>query len=392
MYNIVTLKEKGLNLPDLSLVMLGAGTSSRFKMSAKKQWLRTGHTPLWLYATQNIIQNHTFNKIIIVCSKEEIEYMKLFNSSFTYVIGGNSRQESLKNALLHVKSKNVLVSDVARTCVPQNMLQRIMDKTDCADIIVPYLNVHDTVVYNGETINRDEVKLIQTPQLSNTNSLNNSLLNAKNFTDDSSAIKANGGNVAYVLGDKKANKVTEVEDIRIISDLKKPSTDMFVGNGYDVHQFELGKPMFLAGVKIKDKRGFKAHSDGDVALHALIDALLGASGAGDIGELFPDTDMAHKGADSKELLKKVVSFLYNVGFKMVNCDLTIMAQSPKLFSYKKKMRETIADILHIESLHVNIKATTTEKLGFIGREEGVAVSATATLKYCNWKINEILYE
>jgi len=384
-YNIVTLKEKGLNLPDLSLIMLGAGTSSRFKMSVKKQWLRTGHTPLWLYATQNIIKNHTFKKIIIVCSEDEIEYMKLFNSEFTYIVGGETRQKSLKNALLHVESQNVLVSDVARVNIPQDMIQRIIDKTGLADTIVPFLNMHDTVIYKGETINRDEVKIIQTPQLSNTISLKNALLNEEDFTDDSSSIKANGGSVHYVLGSKKANKLTKLEDLDVIEDLKKPSTDIFVGNGYDVHQFELGKPMFLAGVEIQDKRGFKAHSDGDVTIHALIDALLGASGFGDIGELFPDNDPAFKGADSKELLSKVVSFICSIGFEIVNCDLTIIAQSPKLTPYKKLMRKTIADILHVEPLHVNIKATTTEKLGFIGREEGVAVNATATLKYFDWK-------
>ena len=372
-------------MPDLSLVMLGAGTSSRFKMSAKKQWLRTEHTPLWLYATQNIIKNHTFKKVIIVCSKEEIEYMKLFNSDFTYVAGGTTRQESLKNALLHVDTKNVLVSDVARVCIPQDMLQRIINSNKNCDIVVPYLPVHDTIVYKEETIDRDKIKLIQTPQLSNTKILKKALIQVKDFTDDSSAIKANGGKVNYVLGSKLANKVTSIEDIEIILNLKQPSFDMFVGSGYDVHQFEIGKKMILGGVEIKDDRGFKAHSDGDVALHALIDALLGASGAGDIGELFPDSDSKYKNIDSKELLKKVVSFLYNVGFKIVNCDLTIMAESPKLSPYKKEIRITIAKILNISPISVNIKATTTEKLGFIGRKEGVAVNATATLKYYNWK-------
>ncbi len=372
-------------MPDLSLVMLGAGTSSRFKMTAKKQWLRTEHTPLWLYATQNIIKNHTFKKVIIVCSKEEIEYMKLFNSDFTYVTGGATRQESLKNALLHVDTTNVLVSDVARVCIPQDMLQRIIDNHKNYDIVVPYLPVYDTIVYKEETINRDEIKLIQTPQLSNTKVLKKALMQVKDFTDDSSAIKANGGKVNYILGSKLANKVTSIEDIEIISNLKQPSADIFIGNGYDVHQFEIRKKMVLGGVEIKDDRGFKAHSDGDVALHALIDALLGASGAGDIGELFPDGDSKYKNIDSKKLLEKVVLFLYNVGFKIINCDLTIMAESPKLSPYKKDIRITIAKILNINPICVNIKATTTEKLGFIGREEGVAVNATATLKYYNWK-------
>lgn len=372
-------------MPDLSLIMLGAGKSSRFKFSSKKQWLRVEHTPLWLYATQNILKNHTFAKVIVVCSRKEIEYMKLFCSEFTYIVGGRTRHESLKNALLHVETKSVLVSDVARVCIPQEMLQRIVDKSDKADIVVPYLPVYDTVVYRDKTIDRDEVKLIQTPQLSKTDSLKNALQHEEDFTDESSAIKANGGDIEYVLGDKKANKLTSFEDLELISSLKNPSTDIFVGNGYDVHQFEVGKEMFLAGVKIEDKRGFKAHSDGDVALHALIDALLGASGAGDIGELFPDNDPKHKGADSKMLLQKVVAFLHDVGFEIVNCDITIMAETPKLLTYKKKMRKTVADILHVDHLHVNIKATTTEKLGFIGREEGVGVSAAASLKYCNWK-------
>ncbi len=372
-------------MPDLSLVMLGAGTSSRFEMSAKKQWLRTEHTPLWLYATQNIVKNYAFRDVIIVCSFDEIEYMRLFSSEFTFIVGGKTRQESLKNALVHVKSKNVLVSDVARSCIPQDMLQRVIEKADSADIVVPYLGVHDTVVYQGKTIDRDDVKLIQTPQLSNTNSLKNAIQYAEDFTDDSSAIKESGGSVVYVLGDNKANKITSIEDIEIISTLKTPSTDIFVGNGYDVHRFELDKKMFLGGVEIEDERGFKAHSDGDVALHALIDALLGASGAGDIGELFPDHDPLYKEADSKELLRDVVSFVYSVGFEIINCDLTIIAESPKLSTYKKLMRETIANILRVEPIHVNIKATTTEKLGFVGREEGVAVSATASLKYYNWK-------
>jgi len=375
-------------LPDLSLIMLGAGSSSRFKVNVKKQWLRTEHTPLWLYATNNITKNIDFKDIIIVCAEDEIEYMKLFSSHFTFVVGGSTRQESLKNALLHVNTKNVLVSDVARVCIPQDMLQRVTSNLEDADITVPYLRIHDTVVYKEDTINRDDVKLIQTPQVSKTQSLKDALQNPLTFTDDSSAIKANGGTVNFVLGDKRASKLTSLEDMWIINHLKQPTSDSFVGYGYDVHQFEDAKKMVLGGVEIQSQRGFKAHSDGDIALHALIDALLGAIGAGDIGELFPDTDEQFKNIDSKELLKKVVTFICNVGYEIVNCDITIQAQSPKLSPYKKLMRETIASLLHVEPIHVNIKATTTEKLGFVGREEGVAVNAIATLKYYDWKNNE----
>ncbi len=364
--------------------MLGAGSSSRFKSLVKKQWLRLGHTPLWLYATNRISQQVDFAKIIVVCAEDEIEYMKLFSDEITFVKGGATRQESLMNALLHVNTKKVLVSDVARACISTDMLERILHVKN-ADIVVPYLNVSDTVVYGESTINRDDVKLIQTPQLSITKVLKEALSSEIIYTDDSSAIKVHGGKVAYVLGSKEAQKLTFENDLEIISQLDAPSSDIFVGNGFDVHAFEENKEMWLGGIKIDVPYGFKAHSDGDVAIHALIDALLGAIGAGDIGGLFPDTDNKYKDIDSKLLLEEVVKFINNIGYEIINCDITIMAEKPKLMQYKLAMRKTIANILKKDLIHVNIKATTTEKLGFVGREEGVGVSATTTLKYHNWK-------
>ena len=371
-------------MPDLSLVMLGAGNSTRFKYPVKKQWLRFEDTPLWLFSTKNITEKLNFSKIIITCSADEIEYMKRFESSFTYVLGGKSRQESLKNALLHVETPYVLVSDIARVCVDEEMLARIVEKKSQADIVVPYLEVSDTVVYEDETIDRDRVKLVQTPQLSKTEILKNALKTDIEYTDDSSAIKANGGKVAYVKGDKRAKKLTFIEDLSEIICKKEPLGAVFVGNGFDVHGFEDKKVMMLGGVKIRDDFGFKAHSDGDVAIHALIDSLLGAIGAGDIGEIFPDSDERFKGIDSKKLLEIVYRFVTSVGYEIVNCDLTIMAQTPKLKEFKGEMSLVLAKILHIEPIFVNVKATTTESLGFIGRKEGVAVSATSTLRYSDW--------
>ncbi len=184
--------------------MLGAGNSTRFKHPVKKQWLRFGDTPLWLFSTKNITEKLDFSKIIITCSADEIEYMKRFDDSFTYVVGGASRQESLKNALLHVETPSVLVSDIARVCIDEEMLSRIVKEKSQSDIVVPYLEVSDTVVYGDETIDRDRVKLIQTPQLSKTSILKEALGTDTDYTDDSSAIKANGGNATYVKGDKRA--------------------------------------------------------------------------------------------------------------------------------------------------------------------------------------------
>ncbi|NOX15452.1 MAG: bifunctional 2-C-methyl-D-erythritol 4-phosphate cytidylyltransferase/2-C-methyl-D-erythritol 2,4-cyclodiphosphate synthase [Epsilonproteobacteria bacterium] len=372
-------------MPDLSLIMLGAGNSTRFEHDTKKQWLRFGDTPLWLYATQNILKNHKFDKIIVATHKNEIEYMKKYSSDFIFIEGGESRQESLQNALLQVSTAFVLVSDVARVFISDDMLERIIEQKEKADIIVPYLSVNDTVVYDNKTIDRQKVKLIQTPQLSKTKILKEALNTKVQYTDDSSAIKAMGGIVTYVKGDKKAKKLTFLEDLDEIAKNHKVNQDIFTGHGFDVHAFEDGKAMMLCGVKIQKSPGFKAHSDGDVAIHALIDSLLGAIGAGDIGELFPDTDAKYENIDSKKLLKKVYNFVTQVGYEIINCDITIMAQTPKLGKFKDKMRKTIANILQIKPIYVNIKATTTEKLGFIGRSEGIGVQASSNLKFLDWK-------
>ena len=370
-------------MPDLTLILLGAGNSSRFGIKAKKQWLRCEDEPLWLFLANRLKNRLNINNIIIVANKNEISYMKNF-ADFTYVEGGSERQLSLKNAIEKVETEYVMVSDVARVCLDDYLLQRLMQNINKADIIVPYLGVADTVHYQDKLIDRNKVKLIQTPQISRTKTLQKALESEKIFTDDSSAVLATGGSIKYIKGSNKAIKLTYFNDLNQINCLKPPSNDTFCGLGYDVHRFADDKKMFLGGVEIDVPYGFEAHSDGDVALHALCDALLGAIGYGDIGELFPDNDKKYKNIDSKELLKKVVLFLYSVGYKINNIDLTIIAQKPKITPYKEKMKKTISTILQIPTYKINIKATTTEKMGFIGRGEGVATQAIVGLGYFDW--------
>lgn len=365
--------------------MLCAGSSSRFGLKTKKQWLRTGHQPLWLYVTQQLSSFYNFSKIIVVSSQHELNYMRNFTDTVLFVTGGNTRQESMKNALENVDTPYVMFTDVARACIPNEMLNEIVKNKGNADCIVPYLSISDTVVYHEETINRDDVKIIQTPQLSDTLKLKKALQSDIDFTDDSSAIKAMGGTVLYVKGHVNAKKLTFDHDLKEISCLKAPASECFTGTGFDIHPFEPNKPMVLGGVKIAVPYGFKAHSDGDVLIHSLIDALLGACGAGDIGEFFPDTNMEYANIDSTLLLTNIVDFICGVGYKIVNVDVTIIAQQPKINPYKSDIKTNIATLLGIEKPFVNIKATTAEKLGFIGREEGVAVQSSATLRYYDWK-------
>ncbi len=369
---------------DTTLILLGAGNSTRFESNVKKQWLYTGEIPLWLHVAEHFERVSNFDEILIVSSFEDITLMKKF-APFTYVEGGASRQASLINALQQVTSTYVLVSDIARCCVPQEMIERILAAKDEGSCIVPALPVTDTLYLGDAPIDRQRAKIIQTPQLSVTKILKKALKTEQLFTDESSAVASLGEKVHFVEGSVHAHKLTTIADLEKLPCIKAPSPRTLTGFGLDTHAFEPNKEMFLCGVRIEVDYGFKAHSDGDVAIHALIDALLGAAGMGDIGELYPDTDQKYAGVDSKKLLTDTVSKLKSHGFEIGNVDLTILAQAPKILPYKEQMSKTLASLLEIRQNFVNIKATTAEELGFVGRKEGVTVHAVATLTYFNWK-------
>ena len=370
---------------DVTLIVLCAGNSTRFEHKTKKQWIRIGNEPLWFNVTKRLASFAKFSKIIVASHENELNYMKNFTNDFTFVKGGETRQESILNCLKAVTTKYVMINDVARACVPENVIKNLLNEKENADCVVPVLSVTDTVIYETTTINRDEVKLIQTPQLSLTKILKQALNTNIEFTDESSAIKAINGTIKYIQGSNESKKLTLGNELDELPCLKAPSNNFFTGIGFDIHAFEDNKEMFLGGVKLPYEFGFKAHSDGDVLIHSIIDALLGACGAGDIGEFFPDTDDKYKGIDSKLLLEHIVRFIYNVGYEIVNIDTTIIAQKPKINPFKHEIKNSLATLLNIEKQFINVKATTAEKMGFIGRSEGVAVQSIATLKYYNWK-------
>jgi len=370
-------------LRDITLILLGAGSASRFALPPKKQWLWSDTKPLWLKVADDFQKLYTFESTIIVSSKDDISSMSIF-SNHQFIEGGNSRQQSLKNALKDVKTPFVLVSDIARCCLDNEMIKRVILAKKNRSCVIPTLKVVDTLYFENSPIDRENTKIIQTPQLSCTETLKKALDSNVEFTDDSSAVASMGGEIIFVEGSVKAHKLTTVEDLSKMSCLTRPSQRALTGFGIDIHPFEDGKQMVLCGIKIDSPFGFKAHSDGDVAIHALIDALLGAAGLGDIGEFYPDTSDTYKDADSRELLLDTVNRLKDLGYVIGNVDLTIIAQTPRLLNYKKAMRFKLADLLNLTPNLVNIKATTAEKLGWIGRKEGVAVEAVATLYYYDW--------
>ncbi len=222
----------------ITLVVLCAGNSSRFKHKTKKQWLRIEDEPLWLNVTKRLSSYKKFGKVLVVSHKEELNYMKNFTDEYEFVQGGQTRQESIKNALEKVTSPYVMITDVARAGVPKKIIKNLIKNKDKADCIVPVLDVSDTVVYKKDTINRDEVKLIQTPQLSKTKVLKQAIKSDIEFTDDSSAIKSINGSIFYIKGSTKSKKLTFGNELKDIACIKQPSKNTFTGIGLDIHQFE----------------------------------------------------------------------------------------------------------------------------------------------------------
>ena len=461
----------------IALILMAAGSSSRFAQSSpkthaiKKQWLRIGEKPLWLFVADTLSAIYPFVQIRITASEQEASYMQKL-CSYEIVIGGETRQESLRNALQGIESEWVLVSDVARAgivavarkiisalivtsldsrdnaqnlnnsqtaglCGNNTEAQNVFcsqlaggrifdekaglcsgeqgDKTwasiDAAshklpafsqkanaqntqvDCVAPILAVPDTAIYDESYIDRSKLFRVQTPQLSRVSALRAALESTQDQgTDESSIIKANGGIVRYIQGDRALEKLTLASDMAALEQILgqaqswqhaapfAPMPTLRVGNGLDVHSFEIGKVMKLGGVVIESEFGFKAHSDGDVALHSVIDAILGAMGAGDIGEWFPDSSSAWEGADSARLLEIVWGFARSVGYELCNLDLTIIAQKPRLGAYKQPIRARIAEILGVPLSAINVKATTTEQLGFVGRAEGVCAMSSVSLR------------
>lgn len=380
----------------IALILMAAGDSTRFctqeNLSIKKQWLRVGDLALWQKVAQDFCALYEFSQIIITASPKDYEYMKNL-SPHTIVLGGKNRCDSVRNAMEKVKSEFVLISDVARCIIDESVIARLLECTTNAGFAcaVPYINVPDTAFYQGEYLMREDIKLIQTPQLSKADILRNALQNKNDFSDESSAIHTLGKKIDFIKGSPLLKKLTSWEDLTYFMQLGSsaktlmpPSDERFWGSGFDVHAFENDKTMVLGGVSIESSVGFKAHSDGDVVLHALCDSILGAMNAGDIGQWFPDNAKEFAGADSAILLQEVLQYASSVGFEVVFVDITIMAQVPKIAPHKARMQERIAQILDISKAKVSIKATTTESLGFIGRGEGVAVSANACLRFIAW--------
>ncbi len=300
------------------------------------------------------------------------------------ITGGATRQQSVRLALEALAGDapaRVLIHDAARPLVPVAVIERLLEALEVRPGAIPVLPVVDSLTATdgmlmGMPANREALRRVQTPQAfryAEILAAHRSWSGTAEAGDDAQVARAAGLAVALVEGDEALHKLT------FASDFAAAGPAVRVGTGYDVHRLAPGEELWLCGVKIEHDRGLAGHSDADVAIHALVDAILGAIGSGDIGSHFPPSDPQWKGASSDRFLVHAVKLAADTGYRIGNVDVTIVCEAPKIGPHRETMRQRLAELLGTGIEAVSVKATTTEKLGFAGRGEGIAAQAAATL-------------
>ncbi len=381
-------------------IIVAGGKGRRFSGNLKKQFfVFNGKTVLEL-TVEKFDKHESINKIVVVLPKDEIRkyqhLKKIFPKVASIVTGGETRFNSVLNGLKYIESDfnkydKVLIHDGVRPFVTAKLISRVLNELDFCGCVVPGIKLEDTVKkVDAEnivtaTVNREKLFRIQTPQGFGKDVFavfndKNIIKNASLFSDDASVYEFAGNSVKIVSGEKDNIKITTPEDLKFFT-IEKTGGDLRqkAGFGFDVHRFSKNRKLILGGVEIPFEKGLAGHSDADVVIHAVIDALLGALGKGDIGEIFPDSDEKFKNIDSSLLLREIFDSFVKNSFEISNIDVTIVCEEPKLKSFKNSMKQNIANCLNIHPKSVNIKATTTEGLGFTGRKEGIAAYSTVLI-------------
>lgn len=306
-------------------------------------------------------------------------------------MGGETRQQSVRNGLEALSDagwERVLIHDAARPFLPSSVIDRLLQALEESDGAVPVLPVVDSLAAVtseglGDATDRDRLGRVQTPQAFNFDAILEAHRRSGaevGASDDAQVARAAGYKVATVSGDMMLEKLTFSEDFARAEQRLSGSLVTRTGLGFDVHALADGEELWLGGLLIPHHRGLKGHSDADVALHALTDALLGAVGAGDIGTHFPPTDPRWRGAPSSRFLEFARDLIEGHGGRIDHVDLTIICEAPKIGPHRAAMRDRIAALLQVPISRVSVKATTTERLGFTGRGEGIAAQAAATIR------------
>lgn len=371
-------------------IIVAAGRGTRAGGGTPKQWRLLGGVPVLAHT---VAAFRELGQIIVVLHPDDMaQGLALLGGSVTLVAGGESRAESVKNALEALEGSGiskVLIHDGARPLVPRSVITAVLDALEHTPGAAPALPVTDAL-WRGDagtvagTQSRDGLYRAQTPQgFRFPEILAAHRSHPGHAADDVEVARAAGLSVAIVHGHEDNLKLTYAEDFAraeaILRARKGQTMDVRLGNGYDVHAFCEGDHVWLCGVKVPHSKGLLGHSDADVGMHALTDAIYGALAEGDIGRHFPPSDPQWKGAASWIFLDHAVKLAAARGYRLANCDVTLVCERPKIGPHALEMAQELARIMGVEPGRVSVKATTSERLGFTGREEGIAALATATL-------------
>lgn len=384
----------------VTAIIAAAGQGKRMGRGINKVFIPLSHCPVLVHSVRKFSECQGIDNLVIVTASQETEKVKKVLERieglkpWRVAAGGTERQYSIANALAVVEpdADIILVHDGARPLIECETIEAVIDaarKYDAAVVAVPVKDTIKQVDESGfvtDTPDRKVLWSVQTPQAFSGQLLRTAydLAAKEGFlgTDDAGLVERLGVKVKIVSGNYQNIKITTPEDMLVAAALleqRREAKMTRVGTGYDVHRLVEGRRLILGGVEIPYSHGLLGHSDADVLLHAVKDALLGAAALGDIGRHFPDNDIRYQGASSLMLLGKVKEIIGSHGFAVHNVDATIVAQRPKLAGYIEEMNANIARTLGIPVGYVNVKATTTEGLGFTGRGEGIAAHAVATL-------------
>jgi 2-C-methyl-D-erythritol 4-phosphate cytidylyltransferase / 2-C-methyl-D-erythritol 2,4-cyclodiphosphate synthase len=363
-------------------LIVAAGRGERAGGDVPKQYAMLGGVSVIARAVDVFGNMPVF--VVIGAGQERLAKTALGGRAVTLITGGAERQDSVRLGLEAIGSTDrVLIHDAARCLLPRVVIDRLLNALETHDGAVPVLSVSDSVARAdgvlGDAVDRVGLVRVQTPQAFRFDAIMTSHRQwaGPPATDDAQVARAAGFAVATVEGDAMLEKITRPEDFTTAANRLLISRS---ASGFDVHRLEAGEELWLGGVRIPHDKGLSGHSDADVALHAITDAVLGCIGAGDIGSHFPPSDAQWRGASSDRFLDHARGLVAAKGGVIDFVDLTIICEAPKIGPNRDSMRTRIAEILQVPPARISVKATTTERLGFTGRGEGIAAQAIATVR------------
>lgn len=381
-------------------IIPAGGAGKRLKSHIAKQYLMLDQLPILVHTLKVFQASPEIDEIVLALPPEDLVHMRQelvekykLTKIVNIIAGGHERQDSVKNCLAAIADKCdlVIVHDAVRPFVTEALIVHVVGAAKETGAAIVGVKAKDTIKevnakhVIGSTIPRKNLWLAQTPQVFDFKLLKEAyaLAYEENYygTDDASLVERMGRDVTVVEGSSENIKITTKEDMLMADTImkKRNKGGSRSGFGYDSHRFAEGRKLILGGMEIPFDKGLIGHSDADALLHAICDALLGAAGAGDIGRHFPDTDPEYKDISSMILLEKVWKIIKKQGYCINNIDVTVIMEMPRLAPYAEQIAANIAGVLDIARENVNIKAKTNEGMGFVGRNEGVAVFAMALL-------------